>query len=125
MGRADEIERRLPLGLAVVKPVDESWVRVRLNAERLDWVPALIAGIDRPFVLESPAKLRDQMDDLMPDWRKELQARPEPQPHLMPNTARCGRCGHEAAKAPCLKCQEFTLERLGHHFGVTDDTTQE
>jgi predicted DNA-binding transcriptional regulator YafY len=57
----DELARRLPLGLAVVEPIDESWVRVRLNAERLDWVPALIAGLDQPFVIEAPAELREHM----------------------------------------------------------------
>lgn len=62
-GRADEINRRLPLGLAVVEPIDGSWFRVRLNAERLDWVPALIAGLDLPFVIEGPAELRDRMSD--------------------------------------------------------------
>jgi predicted DNA-binding transcriptional regulator YafY len=60
-GSADEVDRRLPLGLAVVEPIDESWVRVRLNAERLDWVPALIAGLDRPFVIEEPTELREKM----------------------------------------------------------------
>lgn len=62
-GRADDIERRLPLGLAVVEPIDESWARVRLNTERLDWVPALIAGLDRPFVIEEPAELRAHMNE--------------------------------------------------------------
>lgn len=62
-GRTDEIDRRLPLGLAVIEPIDDSWVRVRLNAERLDWVPALIASFDRPFVIEEPAELRDQMGE--------------------------------------------------------------
>ncbi len=57
----DELDRRLPLGLAVLEPIDDSWVRVRLNAERLDWVPALIAGLDRPFVVEGPAELRDRL----------------------------------------------------------------
>jgi predicted DNA-binding transcriptional regulator YafY len=57
----DEMARRLPLGLAVVEPIDESWVRVRLNAERLDWVPALIAGLDHPFVIEAPGELREHM----------------------------------------------------------------
>jgi predicted DNA-binding transcriptional regulator YafY len=40
------------------------WVRVRLQAERLDWVPALLAGLDRPFVIESPDALRDQVRGL-------------------------------------------------------------
>ncbi|MYW00152.1 YafY family protein, partial [Streptomyces sp. SID3343] len=30
----------------------EEWVRVRLRAERLDWVPTVLAGLDRPFVIE-------------------------------------------------------------------------
>jgi len=64
-GSADEIDRRLPLGLAVVEAIDESWVRVRLNAERLDWVPALIAGLDLPFVIEAPAELRDRMGEFV------------------------------------------------------------
>jgi predicted DNA-binding transcriptional regulator YafY len=62
-GRIDEVDRLLPLGLAVVEPIDESWVRVRLNAERLDWVPALIAGLDRPFAIEEPAELRDHLSE--------------------------------------------------------------
>lgn len=52
------------LGLAVVEPLDASWVRVRLNAERLDWVPALIASLDRPFVIEEPTELRTPMNEL-------------------------------------------------------------
>ena len=50
------------------RPVDknaagggEGWVRVRLQAERLDWIPAVLAGLDRPFVIEQPAALRDQV----------------------------------------------------------------
>jgi predicted DNA-binding transcriptional regulator YafY len=70
-GRVEELERRLPLGLAVLEPIGESWVRVRLNAESLDWVPALIAGLDRPFVIEAPAELRDRMAEFahrLTDW---------------------------------------------------------
>ena len=29
-----------------------------LRAERLDWVPAVLASIDRPFVIERPDELR-------------------------------------------------------------------
>ncbi|MER7985196.1 WYL domain-containing protein [Streptomyces noursei] len=35
------------------------WVRVRLRAERLDWIPPVLAALDRPFVIEHPAELRD------------------------------------------------------------------
>ncbi len=36
-------------------------MRVRLQAERLDWIPAVLASLDRPFVIEHPAALRDQV----------------------------------------------------------------
>ncbi|MDN5918651.1 MAG: WYL domain-containing protein, partial [Pseudonocardia sp.] len=38
-----------------------SWLRVRLNAERLDWVAGALAGVDRPFVVDSPDALRTQL----------------------------------------------------------------
>ncbi|MCW0213973.1 MAG: WYL domain-containing protein [Pseudonocardia sp.] len=66
--RADRshVDRRVPPGLAVVEPVtpqeqpsaDGPWVRVRLQAEQLEWVPSLLAWIDRPFVVEEPDDLR-------------------------------------------------------------------
>lgn len=40
-------------------PTPERWLRVRLRAERLDWLPPALASIDRPFVIERPAELRD------------------------------------------------------------------
>jgi predicted DNA-binding transcriptional regulator YafY len=36
-------------------------VRVRLQAERLDWVPSLLAGLNRPFTVEEPPELRDEV----------------------------------------------------------------
>ena len=36
----------------------ERWLRVDLRAERLDWVPAVLASLDRPFVIERPDELR-------------------------------------------------------------------
>ncbi|MFK0266654.1 WYL domain-containing protein [Streptomyces angustmyceticus] len=35
------------------------WVHVRLRAERLDWIPPVLAALDRPFVIEHPTALRD------------------------------------------------------------------
>jgi hypothetical protein len=61
-GTVDDVQRRLPLGLALVTPLDADPAEVR--AERLDWVPALLAGSDRPFVIEEPAELRRQVADL-------------------------------------------------------------
>ncbi|MFJ9471729.1 helix-turn-helix transcriptional regulator [Streptomyces caniferus] len=35
------------------------WVHVRMRAERLDWIPPVLAALDRPFVIERPSALRD------------------------------------------------------------------
>lgn len=59
---ADELRRRLPTSLAIVTPSDQpGWVQVRLRAERLDWVTALLAGLGHPFVVKQPAALRDEV----------------------------------------------------------------
>ncbi|WP_037914693.1 helix-turn-helix transcriptional regulator [Actinacidiphila yeochonensis] len=78
---ADHVRRRLPAGVATVTPVPggaapgaagaeegpggaaaadgpAGWVQVRVRAERLDWLPGVLAGLDRPFVVERPAELR-------------------------------------------------------------------
>jgi predicted DNA-binding transcriptional regulator YafY len=59
-GTADEVSARLPRGLATISPDDghDGWVRVRLRAERLDWLPGLLAGLGKPFVVKEPAELR-------------------------------------------------------------------
>ncbi|TDW15028.1 helix-turn-helix transcriptional regulator [Kribbella kalugense] len=85
LGTVDDIQRRLPLGLAVVTPLG-SEVRVELRAERLDWVPALLAGLDRPFVIEEPAELRGKVADLanrLASWA-EHGAGPQGRPHGTP-----------------------------------------
>jgi predicted DNA-binding transcriptional regulator YafY len=85
-GTVEDVQRRLPLGLALVTPLDgneddgspddggpddgnsgggrSSEVRVEFRAERFDWVPALLAGLDRPFVIEEPAELRSRVAEL-------------------------------------------------------------
>ena len=40
------------------------WLRVELRAERLDWLPPLLASLDLPFVIERPAELRDLVQAL-------------------------------------------------------------
>ena len=57
---ADRVRSRLPAGIAGVDDLDApaGWVRVRLRAERLDWVPAVLAALDAPFVVEHPDALR-------------------------------------------------------------------
>ncbi|CAN5335897.1 WYL domain-containing protein [soil metagenome] len=67
---AAHVLSRFPEGLATVTelprapggpPTFEPWARVELRAQRLDWVPALLAGLDRPFIVDEPAKLRDHV----------------------------------------------------------------
>jgi predicted DNA-binding transcriptional regulator YafY len=69
-GTVEEVRPRLPVGIAVVHeiPPDSAdgpaRVRVQLRAERLDWVPMLLARLERPFVIERPDALRDLVHDL-------------------------------------------------------------
>lgn len=66
-GSAEHIRRHLPAGIAGLETgfdADTEWVRVRLGAERLDWVPPVLAAIDRPFVIERPPELRDLVRQL-------------------------------------------------------------
>jgi len=59
-GSVDDVRKRLPPVVATVQDGDgEGWARVRINAERLDWVPAVLAGLGVPFVIERPDALRD------------------------------------------------------------------
>lgn len=59
-GTAEQVRPLFPRGIATVHDCADSrgWVRVRIQAERLDWVPAVLAGIGRPFVIEEPEALR-------------------------------------------------------------------
>jgi predicted DNA-binding transcriptional regulator YafY len=51
---------------AVIEPVggEPGWVRVQWRAERLDWVPSVLAGLGRPFIIEQPDELRDRVGAL-------------------------------------------------------------
>ena len=62
---AEQIRARLPPSVASIgeaaadaDPQAEGWLRVDLRAERLDWLPAVLASIDRPFVIDRPDELR-------------------------------------------------------------------
>ena len=62
---AGQIRARLPASVASIQeaaadadPQAGGWLRVDLRAERLDWVPAVLASLDRPFVIERPDELR-------------------------------------------------------------------
>ncbi|RPE44636.1 transcriptional regulator [Streptomyces sp. Ag109_O5-1] len=67
-GTAGQIRARLPAGVAILEELTpaagqdgatERWLRVELRAERLDWLPGVLASLDRPFVIERPEELRD------------------------------------------------------------------
>ncbi|MEU6424791.1 YafY family protein [Microbispora sp. NPDC046973] len=66
-GTVEQIRARLPAGVATVEesppaggadPETEGWLRAELRAERLDWLPPVLASLDRPFVVERPDELR-------------------------------------------------------------------
>lgn len=67
-GTVEQIRARPPASVAIVEeppstgdadPGTERWLRVELRAERLDWLPPVLASLDRPFVIERPDDLRD------------------------------------------------------------------
>lgn len=58
---AAEVRRRLPRALATYEDLPGDRVRLRFRVERLDWVPAVLAGLDRPFHVETPQALRDEV----------------------------------------------------------------
>ncbi|MEU1947482.1 WYL domain-containing protein, partial [Streptomyces sp. NPDC020125] len=84
-GTVEQVRHRLPPGLATVRelPAEPAegaagdtaekadrtpeegegggWVRVQLRAERLEWVPSVLAWLDLPFVIEYPDALRDHV----------------------------------------------------------------
>ncbi|HEX7308091.1 YafY family protein [Lentzea sp.] len=55
---AGEIRAVFPSAIASLEE-DGPWTRVRIRAENLDWIPPLLARLDRPFVVEQPDELRD------------------------------------------------------------------
>jgi hypothetical protein len=59
-GTAEQVRPLFPPGIATVQDGADGrdWVRVLIQAERLEWVPAVLAGIDRPVVIEGPDALR-------------------------------------------------------------------
>ncbi|MEU6770455.1 YafY family protein [Streptomyces sp. NPDC046759] len=67
-GTMGQIRAHLPASVASLEEhaptagedrATERWLRVQLRAERLDWLPPVLASLDRPFVIERPDELRD------------------------------------------------------------------
>jgi predicted DNA-binding transcriptional regulator YafY len=66
-GTAEQIRARLPASVAIVAEPPTAgraaaqtgpWLRVELRVERLDWLPQVLASLDRPFAIERPDELR-------------------------------------------------------------------
>lgn len=73
-GTAAEVSARLPAGLATVDAVADGRVRVRIRAERLDWVPQVLAGLALPFAVEHPPQLRELVRELADRLRAAAEA---------------------------------------------------
>jgi predicted DNA-binding transcriptional regulator YafY len=63
-GTVAQVRTQLPATVARIEEAeqesgDERWLRVEIRAERLDWLPPVLAALDRPFVIEHPDELRD------------------------------------------------------------------
>ncbi|MCQ4206941.1 helix-turn-helix transcriptional regulator [Streptomyces longispororuber] len=67
-GTVEQIRAHLPASVARLEehepsdgrdPAAEHWLRVELRAQQLDWLPRVLASLDRPFVIERPDELRD------------------------------------------------------------------
>jgi len=63
---AERAAALFPAGLVAVEdaPAAPGWARVTFRAERLDWVPALLAGLGVPVLVEAPDALRDLVREL-------------------------------------------------------------
>jgi predicted DNA-binding transcriptional regulator YafY len=66
-GTLEQVRARLPESVATVTeplpaagadPQAERWLHVELRAEPLDWLPGVLASLDRPFIIERPDELR-------------------------------------------------------------------
>ncbi|GIJ46117.1 transcriptional regulator [Virgisporangium aliadipatigenens] len=58
-GTPAQIRTRLPASVAEVREHEEpGWQSVEIRVERLDWLPAVLAALDLPFVIDRPDELR-------------------------------------------------------------------
>ena len=76
-GSEEAVRMRMPGSIASIQPIDSEpgWLRVRWRAERLDWVPSVLAGLDCPFVIEEPDELRERLRTLADQLASWAEAR--------------------------------------------------
>lgn len=79
---AEQVRARLPAGIAIVRECPSGsgaqWSRVDLRAERLDWLPAVLASLDRPFLIERPDELRGLVEAFASGLADSARRRPPP-----------------------------------------------
>lgn len=72
-GTPEQIRVHLPASVAGLKDYEpaaggdqaaERWLHVELRVQSLDWLPRVLASLDRPFVIERPDELRALVDAL-------------------------------------------------------------
>jgi predicted DNA-binding transcriptional regulator YafY len=61
---AEQIRSVFPPAIASLEEITADdlgarWMRARIRARDRDWIPPLLAALDRPFVVEQPDALRD------------------------------------------------------------------
>lgn len=54
----EHIRAHLPATVATLDEHEPGWQRVTLRAERLDWLPPVLAALNRPFAIDHPTELR-------------------------------------------------------------------
>ncbi|MGA5598711.1 helix-turn-helix transcriptional regulator [Streptomyces cellulosae] len=59
----EHLRTHLPATVATLEDDEPGWQRVEIRAEHLDWLPPVLAALDRPFVIEGPPELRTLMRD--------------------------------------------------------------
>jgi predicted DNA-binding transcriptional regulator YafY len=71
------VRMRMPGSIATIEPIngEPGWVRVRWRAQRLDWVPPVLAGLDCPFAIEEPDELRERVRALAEQLASWAEAR--------------------------------------------------
>jgi predicted DNA-binding transcriptional regulator YafY len=82
-GTLTRVRALLPATIATVHEIDSPppgtrpWVRVQIRAEQLDWIPPVLAGLNRPFVIEHPDTLNDAVRALARRLTAAADGRPE------------------------------------------------
>jgi predicted DNA-binding transcriptional regulator YafY len=76
-GSEQAVRMRMLGSIATIEPVtgEPGWVRARWRAQRLDWVPSVLAGLDRPFVIEEPDELHERVRALAEQLATYAEAR--------------------------------------------------